>query len=297
MVMYWLNVVNGQLCPDRLTRQYAKRQDPNFLIFDAIFYGNTSEVQQLISAGVDKNVVTHRHVRWEGASALGAAAYEGHMDIVRYLVDIGTSVNFCDPCQKRTPLHWACLGNQYQAVAYLVTRGADVNHRDLEQTTPLLRAVLGKNVELVKYLIENGADVRHTDVLGCSILHYACIHADNTLISAAIKSGCISNNIAMIGKGTPLQTLATQNDTGNICLLLEAGYDLQNDRHWVRSLPPSCSNLSLQHVVQFNSQPTSLKGLCRKTIRKAMRGVKLVQRLNKIPCPNLIRSYLILDGL
>lgn len=295
--MYWLNVVNGQLCPDRLTRQYAKRQDPNFLIFDAIFYGNTSEVQQLISAGVDKNVVTHRHVRWEGASALGAAAYEGHMDIVRYLVDIGTSVNFCDPCQKRTPLHWACLGNQYQAVAYLVTRGADVNHRDLEQTTPLLRAVLGKNVELVKYLIENGADVRHTDVLGCSILHYACIHADNTLISAAIKSGCISNNIAMIGKGTPLQTLATQNDTGNICLLLEAGYDLQNDRHWVRSLPPSCSNLSLQHVVQFNSQPTSLKGLCRKTIRKAMRGVKLVQRLNKIPCPNLIRSYLILDGL
>lgn len=295
--MYWLNVVNGQLCPDRFTRQYAKRQDPNFLIFDAIFYGNTSEVQQLISAGVDKNVVTHRHVRWEGASALGAAAYEGHMDIVRYLVDIGTSVNFCDPCQKRTPLHWACLGNQYQAVAYLVTRGADVNHRDLEQTTPLLRAFLGKNVELVKYLIENGADVRHTDVLGCSILHYACIHADNTLISAAIKAGCISNNIAMIGKGTPLQTLATQNDTGNICLLLEAGYDLQNDRHWVRSLPPSCSNLSLQHVVQFNSQPTSLKGLCRKTIRKAMRGVKLVQRLNKIPCPNLIRSYLILDGL
>lgn len=251
----------------------------------------------MISAGVDKNVVTHRHVRWEGASALGAAAYEGHMDIVRYLVDIGTSVNFCDPCQKRTPLHWACLGNQYQAVAYLVTRGADVNHRDLEQTTPLLRAVLGKNVELVKYLIENGADVRHMDVLGCSILHYACIHADNTLISAAIKAGCISNNIAMIGKGTPLQTLATQNDTGNICLLLEAGYDLQNDRHWVRSLPPSCSNLSLQHVVQFNSQPTSLKGLCRKTIRKAMRGVKLVQRLNKIPCPNLIRSYLILDGL
>lgn len=251
----------------------------------------------MISAGVDKNVVTHRHVRWEGASALGAAAYEGHMDIVRYLVDIGTSVNFCDPCQKRTPLHWACLGNQYQAVAYLVTRGADVNHRDLEQTTPLLRAFLGKNVELVKYLIENGADVRHTDVLGCSILHYACIHADNTLISAAIKAGCISNNIAMIGKGTPLQTLATQNDTRNICLLLEAGYDLQNDRHWVRSLPPSCSNLSLQHVVQFNSQPTSLKGLCRKTIRKAMRGVKLVQRLNKIPCPNLIRSYLILDGL
>lgn len=106
----------------------------------------------MISAGVDKNVVTHRHVRWEGASALGAAAYEGQMEIVRYLVDIGTSVNFCDPCQKRTPLHWACLGNQYQAATYLVTRGADVNHRDLEQTTPLLRAVLGKNVDLVRYL-------------------------------------------------------------------------------------------------------------------------------------------------
>lgn len=295
--MYWLNVVNGQLCPDRFTRQYARRQDPHSLIFEAILYGNKSEVQQLISAGVDKNVVTHRHVRWEGASALGAAAYEGQMEIVRYLVDIGTSVNFCDPCQKRTPLHWACLGNQYQAATYLVTRGADVNHRDLEQTTPLLRAVLGKNVDLVRYLIENGADVRHTDVLGCSILHYACIHADNTLISAAIKAGCISNNIAMIGKGTPLQTLATQNDTRSVRLLLEAGYDLQNDRPWVKSLPPSCSNPSLQRVVKFNSQPMSLKILCRKTIRKAMGGVKLEQRLNKIPCPNLIHHYLTLDGL
>lgn len=250
----------------------------------------------MISAGVDKNVVTHGHVRWEGASALGAAAYEGHMEIVRYLVDIGTSVNFCDSCQKRTPLHWACLGNQYQAAAYLVTRGADVNHRDLEQTTPLLRAALGKNVDLVKYLIENGANVLHTDVLGCSILHYACLHADNTLIRTAIKAGCISNNIAMIGKGTPLQTLATQNDTENICLLLEAGYDLQNDRPWLRSLPPSCSNPLLQRVVQFNSQPRSLKGLCRKTMRKAMGGVKLEQRLNKIQCPNLIHCYLILDG-
>lgn len=295
--MYWLNVINGQLSPDRFTRQYARRQDPHSLIFDAIFYGNKNEVQQLISAGVDKNVVTHRHVRWEGASALGAAAYEGHMEIVRYLVDIGTSVNFCDPCQKRTPLHWACLGNQYQAAAYLVTHGADVNHRDLEQTTPLLRAALGNNVDLVRYLIENGADVLHTDVLGCSILHYACIHADKTLVSIVIKAGCISNNLSMIGKGTPLQTLAKHNDAENVCLLLEAGYDLRNDRAWARSLPPSCSNPSLQRVIQFNSEPTSLKGLCRTTIRNAMGGMKLEQKLNKLQCPYLIHLYLILDML
>lgn len=295
--MYWLNVINGQLSPDRFTRQYARRQDPHSLIFDAIFYGNKNEVQQLISAGVDKNVVTHRHVRWEGASALGAAAYEGHMEIVRYLIDIGTSVNFCDPCQKRTPLHWACLGNQYQAAAYLVTHGADVNHRDLEQTTPLLRAALGNNVDLVRYLIENGADVLHTDVLGCSILHYACIHADKTLVSIVIKAGCISNNLSMIGKGTPLQTLAKHNDAENVCLLLEAGYDLRNDRAWARSLPPSCSNPLLQRVIQFNSEPTSLKGLCRTTIRNAMGGMKLEQRLNKLQCPNLIHRYLILDML
>ncbi|XP_078313089.1 uncharacterized protein LOC111129871 isoform X3 [Crassostrea virginica] len=277
-----------------------RREDPCSLIFDAIFYGNKNEVQQLISGGVDKNVVTHRHVRWDGASALGAAAYEGHMDIVRYLIDIGTSVNFCDPCQRRTPLHWACLGNQYQAAAYLIKHGADVNHRDLEQTTPILRAALGRNIDLVKCLIENGADVRHIDILGCSVLHYACVHGDKKLINTVIRAGCISNNVAVIGKATPLQTLSKQNDRENVSQLLAAGYNLENDQNWVDSLSPpiTCSNPTLEYEVRFaKARPLSLKGLCRKTIRNEMRGVKVEQRLNNIPCPALIRQYLILDHL
>ncbi|XP_056021640.1 serine/threonine-protein phosphatase 6 regulatory ankyrin repeat subunit A-like isoform X2 [Ostrea edulis] len=298
-MMYWLNVVNGQVYTNRFTRQLERRKDPHTLIFDAIFYGNKNEVQQLISGGVDKHVITHYPMRWEGASVLGAAAHEGHLDIVRYLVDIGTSVNFSDPCQGRTPLHWACLGNQYQVAAYLIKHGADVNHADKEQTTPLLRAVITRNHDIVKLLIGNGADVHLVDIMCCSALHYACIHDDKKLISTVIRAGCISNNLALVGKGTPLHTLYQQNDTTNITLLLEAGYSLDNDRHWIKSVPTfaTCSQSVRERVLQRANQPMNLKHLCRKTVRNQLDGVNVEQRLERLKCPPLLQKYLALDLL
>ncbi|XP_061172253.1 serine/threonine-protein phosphatase 6 regulatory ankyrin repeat subunit C-like isoform X1 [Saccostrea echinata] len=295
--MYWLNVVNGQLYTDRFTRQLERRKDPHSLIFDAIFYGNKNEVQQLISGGVDKHVVTHHPMRWEGASVLGAAANEGHMEIVRYLVDIGTSVNFSDPCQGRTPLHWACLGNQYQVAAYLIKHGADVNHVDKEQTTPILRAAFARNCDMVKLLIKNGASVLQVDLLHCSALHYACIHGDKNLTRTLIRAGCISNNFALVGKGTPLQTLTSQNDLDNVTLLLEAGYNLQNDQSWIRSVSNPNSNSLHERILSCTNSPMCLRHLCRKTIRSQMHGVQVEEKLEKLKCPSLLQKFLTLDIL
>jgi ankyrin repeat protein len=238
-------------------------------------------------------------MRWEGASVLGAAAHEGHMDIVRYLVDIGTSVNFSDPCQGRTPLHWACLGNQYQVATYLIKHGADVNHADKEQTTPLLRAVMSRNHDMVKLLMGNGANVCKQDIMRCSVLHYACIHGDNHLISTVIRAGCISNNLALIGKGTPLQTLFQQNDTENVALLLEAGYNLDNDRRWMKSVVTSatCTESVRELVLQCVNLPRSLKQLCRITVRDHLGGVNVEQRIERLDCPSSLQKYLTLDHL
>lgn len=123
--------------------------------------------------------------------------------------------------------------------------GVDVNYRDLEQMILFFCVVLGKNVDLVRYLIENGVDVCYIDVLGCFIFYYVCIYVDNILINVVIKVGCIFNNIVMIGKGMLLQILVIQNDMGSVCLLLEVGYDFQNDRFWVKLFFFLCLNMLL----------------------------------------------------
>lgn len=123
--------------------------------------------------------------------------------------------------------------------------GVDVNYRDLEQMILFFCVVLGKNVDLVRYLIENGVDVCYIDVLGCFIFYYVCIYVDNILINVVIKVGCIFNNIVMIGKGMLLQILVIQNDMGSVCLLLEVGYDFQNDCFWVKLFFFLCLNMLL----------------------------------------------------
>lgn len=52
-------------------------RNPQTLLFDAIFSGDTDKVVQLISSGMDKNTVLHSPARWDGATVLGTAACEG----------------------------------------------------------------------------------------------------------------------------------------------------------------------------------------------------------------------------
>ena len=82
--------------------------------------------------------------------------------IKRYLAD-GVDVNTKDGKFGVTPLAWAVLGRQIDAVELLILKGADINAKNNDSFTPLHTAAFLGEYEIAQLLVNNGADVNATN--------------------------------------------------------------------------------------------------------------------------------------
>ncbi|MFW5827586.1 MAG: ankyrin repeat domain-containing protein [Alkalispirochaeta sp.] len=90
------------------------------------------------------------------------AAEQGHMEIVRYLVEEAEAdVNATTPESRGevTPLRYAISNEDYEMVRYLVQNGADVNKANRAGWTPIMTAARTGNREIIGYLLDQGADL------------------------------------------------------------------------------------------------------------------------------------------
>lgn len=271
----------------------ASLQDVEVMLFDAITSGNLPHVKRLVSSGMGRNAILHTPQRWEGATVLSTAAFIGNLQLVRYLVETGASVNLQDPGLHRNALHWACMGPSIKVVQYLIDRGADVNALDRDNMSPLLYAAVHRHQEAVEVLVLAGANVHHVDRLRCSALHYTAFHGDPVAVSAIIRAGCIHSN-AIFGKGTPLANLVSHGDTENVHLLLVAGYHLTSN-DWMTAIRLHKDSQIMKILLQHSRVAPSLKQLCRTTIRASMNGVNLQKKVGLLPLPHCLIQYLLLD--
>ena len=225
-------------------------------------------------------------------------------------------VNYRDPALGRTALHWSCTGGHVEASRLLLQHNADVNCCDRDTVTPVLRAALSGCTELLKLLVQAGAQVLHRDRLNATALHYASFHGRHHQVELLIKSGCVQNNHTVFGHGTPLANIIYHRDFSNAVLLVEAGYNLSNDK-WVLSvqdLPRGPLSITRRRREADNdredewseedvlkllkheaSNPRCLLRSCRTAIRACMGGVHVQAKLNKIPLPSTMIRYLSLN--
>ena len=65
-----------------------------------------------------------------------------------------------------TPLADAIRVQQYDITKILISRGANVNHADIDGVTPLHQAVTARNLRLIEILLDNKADPTLADKAG-----------------------------------------------------------------------------------------------------------------------------------
>jgi len=161
-----------------------------------------------------------------GFTPLLFAARQGHMDVVKTLIDAGANINLADP-DSTTPLLISIINFHYDIAAYLIERGADVNAADTRGRTPLYAAIDQKNldisnrppakvedqntpVSLMKLLIAKGANPNTT--------------LSKQLAPRAVLDGA---DMALAAGATPFLRAARASDIETMKFLLEHGADMK----------------------------------------------------------------------
>ncbi|KAH8823509.1 hypothetical protein DL96DRAFT_1617793 [Flagelloscypha sp. PMI_526] len=133
------------------------------------------------------DVLVDRGVKLDRKGFLQDAAFRGDLQMTRYLVLKGASVNMSDP-PYGTPLQAAIMHNFGQGsldiIQFLVDNGTEINAFGMNSNvlaneprrwsqTALQTAAYYGNLELVQFLVSRGADVNVRNIEGDSALHFA----------------------------------------------------------------------------------------------------------------------------
>ncbi|KAG6843524.1 hypothetical protein H0H87_003490, partial [Tephrocybe sp. NHM501043] len=188
---------------------------------------------------------------------LNTATQEGHLEMVEYLLEKGSSIDAASKarvCAMQgtahgvclgkyvgTPLHTASSGGNLKVVKHLLENGASVNATAKYVGTPLHAAATGGNLKVVKYLLEIGASVdaaakyvgtplhaaasggnlkvvKHLLENGASMDAAGKDHSLKQAMTVIADGGCLAKYI-----GTPLHAAASSGHLKVVKHLLEKG--------------------------------------------------------------------------
>ena len=129
-------------------------------IFDAYKSKNHKKLEQLLEKGANPNQLD----KTRKLPLMFDAAWDNNVAVMELLHKYGGRVDDEAGVSNITPLLAACQQNSFEAVKFLVSKGADVNRRFVQagNQTPIRFACKTGNIELVSFLLENGAKIEDT---------------------------------------------------------------------------------------------------------------------------------------
>lgn len=149
---------------DVLNCDYAYRRGRYSPLAIASLNGHIDVVRFLLEHGAD----VHRLCGRKKYTVLGMAARNGHSQIVQTLLEAGCDPNAPTYAYGKTCLFVATANNYFHVVRILLQAGADVHHS--MNKLILHEACWRGHLEVVHLLIERGADVNHPNSEGYSPL-------------------------------------------------------------------------------------------------------------------------------
>uniref|UniRef100_A0A183SFA4 ANK_REP_REGION domain-containing protein n=1 Tax=Schistocephalus solidus TaxID=70667 RepID=A0A183SFA4_SCHSO len=189
----------------------------------AAWAGHTEIVQRLLEAGANVNQADA-----EGRTPLIAAAYMGCTQVIEILADAGANLNHADQ-DGRTALCVAAFcvppsEAHTEVVANLLQLGADPNLGDRENVTPLIGAAQSGRRRICELCLEADADVDRVDRSGRSALVTAVVNGHVEVVQLLLLWGAAVHTIDANGRSV-LSIAAACGHTEVVRELLARGLD------------------------------------------------------------------------
>ncbi|XP_051915130.1 E3 ubiquitin-protein ligase MIB2 isoform X1 [Hippocampus zosterae] len=151
---------------EKLLSQSTEQDNPSRLVIEAA-HGSANKVRELLQKYPDKVDIKN-----QGKTALQVAAHQGHMEVVKALLQANGAVEVKDE-DGDTALHYTAFGNQAEIARLLLSKGANANLLNNSMCTALHIAVNKGFTDVVRVLTEHSADVNLQDSYGDTPLHDA----------------------------------------------------------------------------------------------------------------------------
>ncbi|KAH0595387.1 hypothetical protein MHUMG1_06562 [Metarhizium humberi] len=179
-----------------------------------------------------------------GRTPISHAAENGHVAIIKVLLDKGAEIDPTPPDHHYSPLKLAVIGNHTAAIELLLENGAFiesnsfsmeshdvfmVHHHRFPHTdrTPLSIAATVSNETIVQLLLDKGAKVDSKDEYGWTPLSHAAMRGHKAIVELLLKKGANIGSKDFMGQ-TPLMVAADFGNASIVMFLLEKGVDVNS---------------------------------------------------------------------
>ncbi|XP_062612791.1 rabankyrin-5-like [Saccostrea cucullata] len=170
-----------------------------------------------------------------GDEALQAACMDGHLSVVKELIEAGADVNPQDVYE--TPLTIACEGGYTSIVKELIEAGAVIDQKAHYGSTPLTAACYGGYISIVKELLGARADVNLPGEYDTP-LTAACKGGYISIVKELIEAGSDINRKVRFHK--PLTAACEGGHLSVVKELIEAGADINRKGEFHTPLTAAC---------------------------------------------------------
>ena len=161
-------------------------------------------------------------------ATLASLIETGNRKVALERIRAGIDVNAAQPDGTR-PIHWAVYKVDYELLAALIAKKANLNVRNEFGSTPISQAAELADARMVKMLLDAGAEPEGANPDGQTALMLAAKTGDTAIAEMLIKAGAKVNTIERFQKQTPLMWAASarRNAGAMVKLLLSKGADVK----------------------------------------------------------------------
>lgn len=199
------------------TRHYLRQKVDEKLNLNSVqkiaAHGYQWEVENIIEKKIDVNVVDGvNHL-----TLLHVAAMTGNTDALATLLTHGADVKKASEVTLLTPLHVAALHNQEKCFDNLLAKGAKLDEKDIEGKTPLHLAAEKGFINIVKIILSHQLKndlINIQDKKGNTPVHLAAKNNHPSVVSALLKNG--ANYEEKNKDGQTCLHLAAQNSDASV---------------------------------------------------------------------------------